>query len=147
MIRTLIHVFCTVLFATATACSVGQQQPSATANASVSLCKIMAHPEQHVGEPVTLRVRINVFRHGLSITDDACMKYSVSVTSDQEHADSVADFNRFVAEHRRSNLPLYATLEGRIMNGTADGFLAKRDFVFRLEAAREMHEGSTRTEH
>jgi hypothetical protein len=142
MIRALLFAAYEVLFVTVAACSMGHQQPSQALSASVSLCQVMSHPEGYVGQLVTLQVRIKTFRHGASIMDAACSKYSVSLTSDPGQTESLTKFNRFVAEHRQSSNPLFATVEGRLAKGGDDGFLAKRDFVFRLESARDMHEGN-----
>ena len=143
MMRALIVAIYAVLFVEVAACSTGHPQSSAATNVNVSLCQIMSHPEGYVGQLVTLRVRINMFRHGTSITDGACSKYSVSLASGPGQTNALANFNQFIAEHRQSRKPLFATVEGRLAKGGEDGFFARRDFVFRLESAREMHEGKT----
>lgn len=143
MIRASVVAVCSVLFLAVAAHSTGQPQSASTASASMSLCQIMSQPEEHVGHLVTLRVRVNTFRHGVSISDDACSKYAVGLVSGSGQTESLASFDRFIAEHRQSRKPIFATVEGRLAKGGNDGFVVKRDFVFRLESAWEMHEGKS----
>jgi hypothetical protein len=101
MIRTVAVTVYAVLFLVVAACSSGQQQPASAAIASMSLCQLLSQPEDHVDELVTLRVRLNIFRHGVSISDDACSKLKVGLASTPGQTESLANFDRFIAEHRQ----------------------------------------------
>jgi hypothetical protein len=142
MIPTVLLSFCAVFSIAATACSIGQVSQSSTLNPKVSLCQIMSHPNDHIGQLVSLRVRVRTFRHGLSISDDACSKYAVSLASVRNHADPLTDFERFINEHRQSGKPVFATIQGRLAKGDSEQFVLKRNFVFNLESVSEIGEGS-----
>lgn len=143
MIRPIAVAIYVALLLAFIACSTGQRQSSPISTESTSLCQLMLHPDEHLGQLVTLHVRVSIFRHGTSISDAACSQYAVSLVSGVSQSESLSNFDQFVAEHRQSNKPIFATIEGRLARGSNDGFVAKRNFVFRLESAREVHEENT----
>jgi hypothetical protein len=111
---------------------------------SISLCQILATPERYLGGLVIIRVRVKTYRHGTSISDRSCSKQAMSLVADDSALknDDVNHFYRFLAEHRQSSAPIYATLIGRTARGSGGGFVAKRDFVFRLEVVAEVAEAN-----
>jgi hypothetical protein len=108
-----------------------------------SVCQLISQPDKYRGNSVTLRVRVSTYRHGTSISDQACPKQSLLLVADQSavQADSVSHFYQFLAEHRRSSEPILATITGRLVKGSEGGFLLKRDVVFELESVSEISEG------
>ena len=93
---------------------------------------------------VTVRVRVQTYRHGVSVSDPACPGRSVTLIADDPatHTDSVSRFYRFLADHRQSSAPILATITGRLVNGTEGGFVLKRGKVFRLASVSGFSEGA-----
>lgn len=92
---------------------------------------------------MTLRVEAKSYRHGTAISDRGCPKQSLLVIADQAavQTGALSHFCQFLAEHRRSSKPIFATITGRLVKGENGGFIAKRDFVFILQSAPEISEG------
>jgi hypothetical protein len=84
-----------------------------------------------------------MYRHGTSISDRACPKQSLLLIADQAavQTNSLSHFYKFLAEHRRTNKPTFATITGRVVKGEDGDFVLKRDFVFKLESVSEISEG------
>ena len=114
--------------------------------ASVSSCQILSHPEHYLDGSVTIRVRVQTYRHGTSISARNCPKQVLSLIADDSALkhDDVNHFYRFLAEHRQSTVPIIAILTGRTTRGSDGGFVAKRVFVFKLESVAEVAEGNQR---
>jgi hypothetical protein len=105
-------------------------------------CQVVSQLDKYRGNPVTLRVRVKIYRHGTSISDRACPKQSLLVTADQTalQTNSVSHFYQFLAEHRQTSKPIFATITGRLVNGEDGGFVLKRKVVFKLESVSEISE-------
>jgi len=110
---------------------------------TVSICQLISQPDKYRGNPVTLRIRVIIYRHGTSISDRACPKQSLLLIADQAavQTNAVSHFYQFLAEHKQSNEPIFATITGRLVKGSEGGFLLKRDVVFELESVSEISEG------
>jgi hypothetical protein len=119
-----------------------QEQPQKTVT-TVSLCQILSHPDKYSESPITLRVRVNAYRHGVSISDRACPKQAITLIPDQSAAQegSVSHFYQFLAKHRQSNIPIFATVTGHLAKGEDSGFLPRRNVVFKLESVSEISGG------
>jgi len=111
---------------------------------TVGFCQLMSQVDKYRGNPVTLRVRVKIYRHGTSISDRACPKESLLVIGDQAalHTNALSHFYQFVAEHRQTSKPIFATITGRLVNGEDGGFVLKRKVIFKLESVSEISEGS-----
>jgi hypothetical protein len=55
--------------------------------------------------------------------------------------DALSHFYQFLAEHRQTSKPIFATITGRLVKGEDGRFVLKRDFVLELEAVSEISEG------
>jgi phage tail tube protein FII len=110
---------------------------------TVTLCKLASRLDKYRGAQVTVRVRVKVYRHGTTISDRACPKQSLLLIADQAAVQtaSLSRFYKFLAEHRRSGRPIFATITGRLVKGEAGGFVLKRDVAFKLELVSEVSEG------
>jgi hypothetical protein len=110
---------------------------------AVSFCQLVSQPDKYRGTPVTLRVRVNIYRHGDSISDRACPKQSLLLIADQAatQTNALSHFYQFLADHRQTSKPILATITGRLVKGEDSGFVLKRDVVFRLESVSEISEG------
>lgn len=109
----------------------------------ISFCQLMSQVDKYRGNEVTLRVRVKLYRHGTSISDRACPKQSLTLIADQTalQTNSLSHFYQFLAEHRHTSKPIFATITGRLVNGEGGGFALKRKVVFKLESASEISEG------
>src|ERR1700690_3496346 len=78
---------------------------------TVGFCQVVSRLDKYRGSPVTLRVRVKIYRHGTSISDRACPKQSLVLTADQSalQTNSVSHFYQFLAEHRQTSKPIFAT--------------------------------------
>jgi hypothetical protein len=116
-----------------------QQKTAETA----SICQLISQPDKYCGNSVTLRVRVNIHRHGTSISDRTCPKRSLLLIGEQAAVQNneVSNFYQFLAEHRQSSEPIFATITGRLVKGAKADFLLKRDVVFELESVSEISEG------
>lgn len=114
---------------------------------TVGFCQLISQPEKYHGTLVTLRVRVKIYRHGTSISDRACPKQLLLVTADQTtlQTSSVSHFYQFLAEHRQTSKPVFATITGRLANGEDGGFVSKRKVVFKLESVSEISEGDSKS--
>lgn len=111
---------------------------------TVGFCQLVSQLDKYRGNPVTLRVRVKLYRHGTSISDRACPKQSLTLIADLTalQTNSLSHFYQFLAEHRHTSKPIFATITGRLMNGEGGGFVLKRKVVFKLESVSEVSEGS-----
>lgn len=109
----------------------------------VAFCELVSQPNKYDGTRVTVRVRVKEYRHGTTISDQACPKQSLLLIADQTavQAASLSHFYDFVAEHRRSSKPILAIITGRLVRGEDGGFVLKQDVVFKLESVLEISEG------
>ena len=109
---------------------------------TVPFCQLISQPDKYRGNPVTLRIRVRIYKHGTSISDRACPKQSLLLIADQAavQTNAVSHFYQFLAEHRLSSKPIFATITGRLVNGPEGGFLLKRDVVLELESVSEISE-------
>jgi hypothetical protein len=112
------------------------------AAAIVPLCQILARPDNYLGRLVNVKVRVRAYRHGTSISDSSCPQKALTVIANDAAVkdNGVLGFFRFLAQHRNSTAPIYAKLTGRTVRGTDEGFVLKREFVFKLEAVSEFAE-------
>ena len=110
---------------------------------TVDFCQLISQLDKYRGSRVTLRVRVKIYRHGTSISDQACPKQSLLVIADQAalQTKSLSHFYQFLAEHRQTNKPIVATITGRPVSGEDSGFVLKRKVVFKLESVSEISEG------
>ena len=110
----------------------------------VSLCQLTAQPDQDFGKTVTIRVRVKIYRHGTSISDDACPKKTLLLKTNQssEQTSSLSHFYEFLDQHRQSSKPIFATITGRLVKGSTDGFVLQRDFDFELDSVSDFSEGN-----
>jgi hypothetical protein len=110
---------------------------------TISFCQLVSQRDKYRGTPVTLRVSVNIYRHGDSITDRACPKESLLLIADQAAAqtNALSHFYQFLADHRQTTKPILATITGRLVKGEDGGFVLKRHVVFRLESVSEISEG------
>jgi phage tail tube protein FII len=110
---------------------------------TVAFCKLTSQLNKYRGNPVTLRVRVDMGRHATLISDRACPKQSLFLIADQAavQTDSLSHFYKFLVEHRRGTKPIFATITGRVVKGEDGGFVLKRDLVFKLESVSEIPEG------
>jgi hypothetical protein len=108
---------------------------------TIGFCHVVAQFDKYRGNPVTLRVRVKIYRHATSISDRACPKQSLLLTADQTalQTESVSHFFQFLAEHRQTSKPIFATITGSLVNGE-DGFVLKRKVMFKLESVSEISE-------
>jgi hypothetical protein len=109
---------------------------------TVGFCQLVSQLDKYRGNPVTLRVRVKIYRHGTSISDQACPKQSLLVIADQTslQTNALSHFYEFLAKHRQTSKPIFATITGRFVNGEDDGFVLKRKVVFKLESVSEISE-------
>jgi hypothetical protein len=111
---------------------------------TVRFCQLISHLDKYSANPVTLRVRVRVYRHGTSISDPACPKHSLTLIADQTafQSNSLSHFYQFLAQHRRTSKPIYATITGRLIDGDGGEFVLGRRVIFKLESVSEVSEGS-----
>jgi hypothetical protein len=111
---------------------------------TVSICQLTSQPKKFLANPVTLRIRVNAGRHATSISDRACPKQSLLLVDAQGAVKTniLSHFHEFLADHRRSSKPIFATLAGRLVIGPERGFVLKRDYDFELESVSEISEGN-----
>lgn len=144
MIRKLIawasFVFLVILASTSDRALLAQQK----ATGVVSLCQLIAQSDQYFGTAVTLRVRVRIYRHGTSISDDVCPKSTLLLVTNQsaEQASSVSHFYQFLGHHRQSSKPIFATITGHLVKGSSSGFVLRRDFDFELDSVSDLSEGN-----
>src|ERR1017187_6741210 len=112
--------------------------------ATVFLCQLVSQPDTYLGREMTLRVRVKSYRHGTAISDRGCPKQSLHVIADQAavQTNPLSHFYQFLAEHRQTSKPIFATITGRLVRGEDGGFVLKRNVVFKLESVSEISEGS-----
>lgn len=110
---------------------------------TVGFCQVVSRLDKYRGSPVTLRVRVRIYRHGTSISDRACPKQSLVLTADQTalQTNSVSHFYQFLAEHRQTSKPIFATITGRLVSDEGSGFTLQRKVVFKLESVSDVSEG------
>jgi hypothetical protein len=110
---------------------------------TVGFCQLVSQLDKYRGNPVTLRVRVKLYRHGTSISDQACPKQLLTLIADQTalQTNSLSHFYQFLAEHRHTSKPIFATITGRLVDGEGGGFALKRKVVFKLESVSEVSEG------
>jgi hypothetical protein len=112
---------------------------------TVGFCKLVSQLDNYRENPVTVRVKVKLYRHGTLISDPACPRQSLTLIADQAapQTDSLSHFYQFLAEHRRTSKPIFATITGRLVNGEGGGFALKRKVVFKLESVSEVAEGGS----
>jgi hypothetical protein len=108
----------------------------------VPLCQILEKPDDFLGRLVIVNVRVRTYRHGTSISDSSCPKKALAMIADDAAVknEGVLGFLQFLAKHRNSTAPIYAKLTGRTVRGTDEGFVLKREFVFKLDSVSEFAE-------
>jgi len=142
----LIYAAVSLLAASAWSSDRAPQAQGKTAE-TIPFCQLISHPEKYRAEKyrgnlVTLRIRVNLYRHATFISDRACPKQSLLLVDDQEavKTTAVSHFYQFLAEHRRSSKPIFATITGRLVSGSEHGFVLKREYDFELESVSEVSE-------
>ena len=92
---------------------------------------------------MTIHATVNLYRHGTSISDQACSKKSLILVANQSagRAESTNHFYQFLAGHRESRNRIHAVFTGRLVRGTEKGFVVKRDFDFELDTVSSVSEG------
>jgi hypothetical protein len=110
---------------------------------TVSICQLTSHPKKFLGNPATLRIRVSPGRHATYISDRVCPKQSLFLVDSQGavKTNTVSHFYEFLADHRGSGKPIFATITGRLVIGSERGFVLKRDYDFELESMSEISEG------
>jgi hypothetical protein len=110
---------------------------------TVGFCQLISQLDKYRGTAVTLRVRVKIYRHGTSISDRACPKQSLLVIADQTalRTNGLSHFYEFLAKHRQTSKPIFATITGRLVNGEDSGFVLKRKVAFELESVSEISGG------
>ena|SRR5579863_2722935 len=110
---------------------------------TIGFCQLVSQLDKYRGNPVTLRVRVKLYRHGTSISDQTCPKQLLTLIADQTalQTNSLSHFYQFLAEHRHTSKPIFATITGRLVDGEGGGFALKRKVVFKLESVSEVSEG------
>ena len=105
--------------------------------------QLISQLDKYRGKPVTLHVRVEVYRHGDSISDRACPKQSLLLIADPTalQTNALSHFYEFLAKHRQTSKPIFATITGRLVNGEDDSFVLKRKVVFKVESVSEISEG------
>lgn len=111
---------------------------------TVRFCQLISELDKYSRTPVTLRVRVKLYRHGTSISDPTCPKQPLTLIADQTalQTKSLSHFYQFLATHRHTSKPIFATITGRLVNGEGHGFAVKRKFVFKLESVSDISEGA-----
>jgi hypothetical protein len=144
MIRKLItwtwFIFFVLLVSNSTRALLAQQK----ATGVISLCQLISQSDRYFGTAVTLRVRVKIYRHGTSISDDVCPKSRLLLVTNQpaEQVSSVSYFYQFLGQHRQSSKPIFATITGHLVKGSSSGFVLKRDFDFELDSVSDLSEGN-----
>ena len=112
---------------------------------TVGFCQLISQADTYRGNPVTVRVKVKVYRHVTLISDPACPKQSLTLIADQAalQTNSLSHFYEFLAEHRKTSKPIFATITGRLVNDEGGGFALKRKVVFKLESVSEVAEGGS----
>jgi len=115
----------------------------------VSLCQLMSRPNQYFEKAVTLHIRVKIYRHGTSISDGSCPKNTLLLVTNQsaEQTNSVSHFYEFLAQHRQSSTPIFATITGHLVKGSTSGFVLRRDFDFELESVSDFSQGDKLSVH
>jgi hypothetical protein len=110
---------------------------------SIGVCQLISQLDKYRGKELTLRVRVKTYRHGTTISDRACPKQSLLLIADEAatQTDALSHFYQFLAEHRRSSKPIFATITGRLVKTEDRGFVLNRDVVFKLESVSDISEG------
>ena len=110
----------------------------------VSICELTSQPKKFLANPVRLRIRVTLYRHGTSISDQACPKHSLLLVDAQGAAknNTLSHFYQVLADHRLSSEPIFATIAGRLVISSKHGFVLKRDYDFELESGSEISEGN-----
>jgi hypothetical protein len=110
----------------------------------VSLCQLTSRPDQYFGKAVTIHSRVRSYRHGTSISDGACPKTTLLLVTNQSagQINSVSHFYQFLAQHRQSSKPIFATITGRLVKGSTSGFVLRRDYDFELDSVSDFSEGN-----
>jgi hypothetical protein len=110
---------------------------------TVGFCKLISQLDKYRENPVTVRVKVKLYRHGTLISDPVCPKQSLTLIADQTalQTNSLSYFYQFLAEHRHTSKPILATITGRLVRGEDSGFVLKRNFVFRLESVSQISGG------
>lgn len=109
----------------------------------VSFCQLVARSDQFLEKEVAIQVRVKTYRHGTSISDDACPKntFLLKPSHSAEQASSVSHFYQFLGQHRQSSKPIFATITGHLVKGSTSGFVLRRDFDFELDSVSDFSEG------
>jgi len=110
----------------------------------VPFCQVTSRPDQYFGKVVTLHSRVRSYRHGTSISDAACPKNALRLVTNQSagQTTSVSHFYQFLAKHRQSSKPIFATMTGRLVKGSTSGFVLRRDYDFELDSVSDFSEGN-----
>ena len=128
-------------------CSYLISQASEAPAQRIPFCTLLREPDRYRDSLITLRVRVKSFRHGTLISDPSCSKQGIGLIANQStvQTTSVSHFYQFLQEHRLSKFPIFATITGRLVKATDNGFV-KRDVVFKLESVSQVSEGEDRTD-
>jgi hypothetical protein len=145
MIRKLVMYVCLGLLAVSASVLDQKLYAQEKTAETVGFCQLVSRPDKYRENPVTVRVRVKVYRHGTSISDRACPKQSLTLIADQTavQSASLSHFYQVLAEHRHTSKPVFATITGRLVNDDGDGFPLKRKVVFKLESVSEVAEGGS----
>src|SRR5437667_8255755 len=75
---------------------------------TVPFCALSSQPDKYKDLLVTLRVRVQSFRHGTSISDHSCPKKMIGLMAKQSAVQtaSVSHFYQFLQERRQSKIPI-----------------------------------------
>jgi hypothetical protein len=132
-----------LLICVLTCCSFLISQTLEESAQTVSFCTLSRQPDKYKNSLVTLRVRVKSFRHGTSISDPSCPRQGIGLVANQSavQTPSVSHLYQFLQERRRSRIPIFATITGRLVADSDSGFV-RRDVVFKLESVLEVSEGN-----
>ncbi len=117
----LIYAAVSLLAASAWSSDRAPQAQGKTAE-TIPFCQLISHPEKYRAE----KYRGNLV---LLVDDQEAVKTT-----------AVSHFYQFLAEHRRSSKPIFATITGRLVSGSEHGFVLKREYDFELESVSEVSE-------
>lgn len=108
----------------------------------IPFCTLLHEPDRYRDSLITLRVRVQSFRHVTLISDPSCSKQGIGLIANQSAVQtaSVSHFYQFLQEHRLSKIPIRATITGRLVKASDGGFV-KREVVFKLESVSRVSEG------
>jgi hypothetical protein len=117
-------------------------KPGADAVRATFLCEVLAKRDKYQGVVISVRVRVDMYRHRTLISDPSCPERNVDLitVSSSESNKSVVSFYRSLKHHYKSGHPIFAMLVGRLMSDSSQTFVASRELVFEMESVSNVSE-------